>query len=128
VRDGNVIGDFCKIGNFVELKKALIGEHTNVGHLSYIGDASLGANVNIGAGTITANYDHITKKKERTVIGDGASTGSNSVLVAPVEMGAEAVLAAGTVVGKNVPPGNLAVGRALLKIIDGWAQSRKGKA
>jgi bifunctional UDP-N-acetylglucosamine pyrophosphorylase/glucosamine-1-phosphate N-acetyltransferase len=128
VRDGNVIGDSCKIGNFVELKKAIVGEHTNVGHLSYIGDASLGANVNIGAGTITANYDHITKKKERTVIGDGASTGSNSVLVAPVEMGVEAVLAAGTVVGKNVPAGALAVGRAVLKIIDNWAQSRKGKA
>jgi bifunctional UDP-N-acetylglucosamine pyrophosphorylase/glucosamine-1-phosphate N-acetyltransferase len=125
VRDGNVIGDFCKIGNFVELKKTQVGEHTNVGHLSYIGDATLGANVNIGAGTITANYDHITKAKRRTVIGDGASTGANSVLVAPVEMGAEAVVAAGTVVGKNVPPGNLAVGRALLKMIDGWAASRK---
>jgi len=127
VRDGNVVGDHCKIGNFVELKKANIGEHTNVGHLSYIGDASLGANVNIGAGTITANYDHITKKKERTVIGDGASTGSNSVLVAPVEMGQESVLAAGTVVGKNVPAGALAVGRAVLKMVDGWAFTRKGK-
>ncbi|MBS1993081.1 MAG: bifunctional UDP-N-acetylglucosamine diphosphorylase/glucosamine-1-phosphate N-acetyltransferase GlmU [Cyanobacteria bacterium SZAS LIN-3] len=127
VRDGNEVGDFCKIGNFVELKKADIGQHTNVGHLSYIGDASLGSNVNIGAGTITANYDHITKKKDRTVIGDGASTGSNSVLVAPVEMGAESVLAAGTVVGKNVPPGALAVGRAVLKILDGWAGARKAK-
>jgi len=127
VRDGNVIGDHCKIGNFVELKKATIGQHTNVGHLSYIGDASLGANVNIGAGTITANYDHITKKKERTIIGDGASTGSNSVLVAPIEMGEESVLAAGTVVTKKVPPGALAVGRALLKMVDGWAMARKSK-
>jgi bifunctional UDP-N-acetylglucosamine pyrophosphorylase/glucosamine-1-phosphate N-acetyltransferase len=112
----------------VELKKALIGEHTNVGHLSYIGDASLGANVNIGAGTITANYDHITKKKERTTIGDGASTGSNSVLVAPVEMGSEASVAAGTVVNKNVPAGSLAVGRALLKMKAGWAEERKARA
>jgi bifunctional UDP-N-acetylglucosamine pyrophosphorylase/glucosamine-1-phosphate N-acetyltransferase len=127
VRDGNVVGDDCKIGNFVELKKATIANHTNVGHLSYIGDAQLGANVNIGAGTITANYDHITKKKQRTVIGDGASTGSNSVLVAPVEMGDESVLAAGTVVGKNVPPGHLAVGRAPLKTVEGWAASRKPK-
>ena len=127
VRDGNVVGDDCKIGNFVELKKANIANHTNVGHLSYIGDADLGSNVNIGAGTITANYDHITKKKQRTVIGDGASTGSNSVLVAPVEMGTEAVLAAGTVVGKNVPAGNLAVGRAPLKTVEGWAASRKPK-
>ncbi len=127
VRDGNVVGDSCKIGNFVELKKASIGSHTNVGHLSYIGDAELGANVNIGAGTITANYDHITKKKERTVIGDGASTGSNSVLVAPVEMGVESALAAGTVTSKNVPPGSLAVGRALLKMIEGWTESRKAK-
>ncbi|MBU6452308.1 MAG: bifunctional UDP-N-acetylglucosamine diphosphorylase/glucosamine-1-phosphate N-acetyltransferase GlmU [Cyanobacteria bacterium REEB67] len=125
VRDGNVIGDACKIGNFVELKKATVGEHTNVGHLSYIGDASLGSGVNIGAGTITANYDHLTKKKERTVIGDGASTGSNSVLVAPVEMGAESVLAAGTVVGKNVPAGALAVGRAVLKMVEGWSDIRK---
>jgi bifunctional UDP-N-acetylglucosamine pyrophosphorylase/glucosamine-1-phosphate N-acetyltransferase len=128
VRDGNVVGDDCKIGNFVELKKAKIGKHTNVGHLSYIGDAELGSNVNIGAGTITANYDHLTKKKERTIIGDGASTGSNSVLVAPVEMGAESVLAAGTVVGKKVPPGHLAVGRAPLKTVEGWAASRKPKA
>jgi len=128
VRDGNEIGEHCKIGNFVELKKAQIGEHTNVGHLSYIGDASLGSGVNIGAGTITANYDHLTKKKERTVIGDGASTGSNSVLVAPVEMGPESVLAAGTVVGKNVPPGALAVGRAVLKMVEGWSQIRKKSA
>jgi bifunctional UDP-N-acetylglucosamine pyrophosphorylase/glucosamine-1-phosphate N-acetyltransferase len=125
IRDGNTIGEACKIGNFVELKKAEIGNHTNVGHLSYIGDATLGSGVNIGAGTITANYDHLTKKKDRTVIADGASTGSNSVLVAPVEMGRESVVAAGTVVGKNVPDGALAVGRAVLKMVEGWSEIRK---
>lgn len=125
LREGNAVGSASKVGNFVELKKATLGDHTNVGHLSYIGDANLGSNVNIGAGTITANYDHVTKRKDRTIIGDGASTGSNSVLVAPVELCAEAVVGAGTVVTKDVPSGALAVGRARQEIIEGWARRRK---
>jgi bifunctional UDP-N-acetylglucosamine pyrophosphorylase/glucosamine-1-phosphate N-acetyltransferase len=125
LREGNAIGDNSKVGNFVELKKATVGNKTNVSHLTYIGDATLGNNVNIGAGTITANYDHLTKKKERTTINDGASTGSNSVLVAPVELGAEAVVAAGTVVTKSVPAGALVVARAKQEIKEGWSERRK---
>ncbi|OPZ86291.1 MAG: Bifunctional protein GlmU [bacterium ADurb.Bin425] len=127
LREGNSVGDASKVGNFVELKKTTVGEHTNVSHLSYVGDAALGNNVNIGAGTITANYDHITKKKERTILGDGASTGSNSVLVAPVELEAEAVVGAGSVVTKNVPSGALAVARSRQENIEGWAKKRKAK-
>ncbi len=87
LRDGNEIGSNVRIGNYVEIKKSIIGQKTNVSHLSYVGDASVGSNANLGAGTITANYNHTTKKKSRTTIGDGASTGSNSVLVAPISVG-----------------------------------------
>ncbi len=125
MREGNSVGDNSKVGNFVELKKAQVGNKSNVSHLSYIGDATLGNNVNIGAGTITANYDHLTKKKARTVINDGASTGSNSVLVAPVELGVEAVVAAGSVVNKAVPDGALAVARAKQSNLEGWSEKRK---
>lgn len=125
LREGNNVGNSAKVGNFVELKKATIGEKTSVGHLSYIGDATLGTHVNIGAGTITANYDHITKLKARTTLGDGASTGSNSVLVAPVEVAAEGVVAAGTVVTKPVPSGALCVARADQRNIEGWAAKRR---
>jgi bifunctional UDP-N-acetylglucosamine pyrophosphorylase/glucosamine-1-phosphate N-acetyltransferase len=120
--DGN-----CRIGNFVEVKKSTIGWHTNVSHLSYIGDAILGEKVNIGAGTITANYDHITKQKQRTVIGDGSSTGSNSVLVAPVTIGKESAVAALTCVTKDVPDGALAVGRAKQENREGYVAKKKEK-
>src|SRR5439155_26890591 len=103
VREKTVVSDHVRIGNYVEIKKSEISDHTNVSHLSYIGDATLGSGVNIGAGTITANYDHITKKKQRTVVKDGSSTGSNSVLVAPVTVGEEATVAACTVVTRDVP-------------------------
>jgi len=125
MREGNIVGNGSKIGNFVELKKAHVGNHSNVSHLSYVGDATLGNGVNIGAGTITANYDHLTKKKARTVINDGASTGANSVLVAPVELGVEAVVAAGSVVNKAVPDGALAVARAKQSNFEGWSEKRK---
>ncbi|MBP6746640.1 bifunctional UDP-N-acetylglucosamine diphosphorylase/glucosamine-1-phosphate N-acetyltransferase GlmU [bacterium] len=128
VREGNVIGDSSKVGNFVELKKAEIGHHSNVSHLSYVGDAVLGNHVNIGAGTLTANYDHLTKKKQRTIINDGASTGCNSVLVAPVELGVEAVVGAGSVVTKAVPDGALAVARAKQANVEGWSAKRKAGA
>ncbi len=128
VREGNVIGDSSKVGNFVELKKADIGHHTNVSHLSYVGDAVLGNHVNIGAGTLTANYDHLTKKKERTIVNDGASTGCNSVLVAPVQLGVEAVVGAGSVVTKAVPDGALAVARAKQANVEGWSAKRKAGA
>lgn len=124
VREGNSVSDGVRVGNFVELKKSNIGCNTNVSHLSYVGDTTIGSKANIGAGTITANYDHITKKKEKTVIGDGASTGSNSVLVAPVTIGDQAVVAAGTVITKDVPPGALGVGRAKQENKSGWADRR----
>lgn len=125
LRDGNVISDVVRVGNFVELKKSNIGDHTNVSHLSYVGDADLGSRANIGAGTITANYDHITKTKSRTVVQDDASTGSNSVLVAPITIGEGAVVAAGSVATKDVPAGALAVGRARQEIKDGWAANKR---
>lgn len=127
LREGVVLADSVRVGNFVEVKKSEIGPCTNVSHLSYVGDATLGQGVNIGAGTITANYDHISKVKSRTVIADGASTGSNSVLVAPVTIGPEAVVAASTAVTRDVPAGALAVGRARMEIREGWAESRKRK-
>ncbi|MCA9800753.1 MAG: bifunctional UDP-N-acetylglucosamine diphosphorylase/glucosamine-1-phosphate N-acetyltransferase GlmU [Cyanobacteria bacterium HKST-UBA02] len=127
VREGNDVGDGVRVGNFVELKKCTIGNKTNVSHLSYVGDTKIGSHANIGAGTITANYDHLTKTKSSTVIGDGASTGSNSVIVAPVEIGDEAVVAAGSVVTRPVPSGALAVGRARQENKLGWSDRRKGK-
>jgi len=127
LRPGTVISDNAKIGNFVEVKKSFVGLGSNVSHLSYIGDATVGNGANIGAGTIIANYDHITREKKRTTIGDGAATGSNSVLVAPVNLGDEAVVAAGTVVTKDVPPGALAVRRTAQENIEGWTDKRKRK-
>ena len=114
------LGEGVKIGNFVEIKKSKIKAHTNVCHLSYIGDSSLGEHVNIGAGTITANYNHITKEKHKTVVGDNASTGSNSVLVAPVNIGENASIGAGSVISKDVEANALGLTRAPLKIIQGW--------
>lgn len=128
LREHASIADKCRVGNFVEIKKSEVGSSTNVSHLSYVGDATLGSKVNIGAGTITANYDHYTGKKSRTTIGDGASTGSNSVLVAPVTIGKESSVAAGTVANKDVPDGALAVGRVRQENKEGWAQRKKPKA
>ena len=125
LRGGAEIGDFVKIGNFVEIKKSKIKDHTNVSHLSYIGDSSLGSNVNIGAGTITANYNHITKEKFQTVIDDNASTGSNSVIVAPAYIGENASIGAGSVISKDVEPNALALTRAPLKILKDWFNRMK---
>ncbi|MEW6746502.1 MAG: NTP transferase domain-containing protein [Planctomycetota bacterium] len=110
LRDGTVLEDGAEIGNFVEVKKSRVGARTKAKHLTYLGDAEIGADANIGAGTITANYDG--KKKHRTLIGDGAFIGSGTVLVAPVEIGKKAVTGAGAVVlrGRDVPPGGVVVG------------------
>lgn len=121
LRDGTDISSHVRIGNFCELKNTTVAAQTNVSHLSYVGDATVGSGTNIGAGTITANYSHRTKKKSRTVIGDNASTGSNSVLVAPVTLGDRASVAAGTVVTRDVPDGALAVGRVRQENREGWA-------
>ena len=125
IRGGVELGEFVKIGNFVEIKKSKIDAHTNVSHLSYIGDSSLGSNVNIGAGTITANYNHITKEKFQTVIDDGASTGSNSVIVAPAHIGENASIGAGSVISKDVESNALALTRAPLKIFKNWFEKLK---
>jgi len=111
VRDGADIANSVRVGNFVEIKNSTIQDKVAAAHLSYIGDAKIKANVNIGAGTIIANYNHRTGEKHQTVIHSNASTGANSVLVAPVEIGKGSSVAAGTVVTENVPDNTLAIAR-----------------
>jgi bifunctional UDP-N-acetylglucosamine pyrophosphorylase/glucosamine-1-phosphate N-acetyltransferase len=120
IRPGTKLGDKSKVGNFVELKKAEIGDGAKVNHLSYVGDAEVGAKANIGAGTITCNYDGFGKY--RTVIGAGAFIGSNTALVAPVTIGDGAVIGAGSVITEDVEPDALAVERSEQKGIAGWAR------
>jgi len=120
IRPGTRLADRTKVGNFVELKKAEIGEGAKVNHLSYVGDASVGARANVGAGTITCNYDGFGKY--RTVIGAGAFIGSNTALVAPVTIGDGAVIGAGSVITEDVEPDSLAVERTEQKGISGWAR------
>ena len=127
LRGGCEIADYAKIGNFVELKKSKVASHTNVCHLSYIGDTELGENVNIGAGTITANYDHITKTKKQTKIGNGVSIGSNSVLVAPVTIEEDASVGALSVITKDVEKNALAITRSPMKIFKNWVLEKKKK-
>ncbi len=112
------IGEGCRVGNFVEIKNTSIGSHTNVAHLSYLGDATLGEKVNIGAGTITANYDGVNK--HQTNIGNGSKTGANSVLVAPVTIGNNVTIAAGSAITEDVPDDSLAIGRSRQVIKPGW--------
>ncbi|MGF1542716.1 MAG: bifunctional UDP-N-acetylglucosamine diphosphorylase/glucosamine-1-phosphate N-acetyltransferase GlmU [Pleurocapsa sp.] len=114
------LGEKCRIGNFVEIKKATIGTNTNVAHLSYLGDAHLGDRVNVGAGTITANYDG--KHKHPTTIKSGSKTGSNSVLVAPVTLGENVTVAAGSVVTKDVEDNALVIARSRQKEIPDWGK------
>ncbi|MBD5402391.1 NTP transferase domain-containing protein [bacterium] len=114
--------DNVKVGNFVEVKKATIKSNTNVGHLSYIGDAELGENVNIGAGTITANYNPLTKTKSKTTLKDNVKIGSNSVLVAPVTIEEGANIGAGGIITKNISPWALAITRSPLKVLENWVK------
>ncbi len=123
LRPGAVLARGAKVGNYVEIKKSLIGEGSKVSHLSYIGDAELGKDVNVGAGTITCNYDGVNKHK--TKIGDNAFIGSNSSLVAPVEIGAEATIGAGSTIGKDAPEGQLTIARGKQKSIAGWKKPVK---
>lgn len=118
------IDDDCKIGNFVEVKKAKIGHNTNAGHLSYIGDSELGSHINIGAGTITANYDPISKTKSKTILNDNVKIGSNTVLVAPVEIGEGTNIGAGSVITKNIGEWALGITRAPLRIIENWVKNK----
>jgi bifunctional UDP-N-acetylglucosamine pyrophosphorylase / glucosamine-1-phosphate N-acetyltransferase len=120
------IGEDVRIGNFVEVKKSKIAKGAKAQHLAYLGDASIGAKANIGAGTITCNYDG--EKKHETTIGDGAFIGSNSTLVAPIEIGPGSYVAAGSVITKKVPPETLAIGRARQENKPEWIARRKKKA
>jgi len=123
IRPDSHIGTGVKIGNFVEIKNSNIGECSKVPHLSYIGDCDMGAHVNMGCGTITVNYDG--KNKYRTSIGNDAFVGCNSNLVAPVVVGENAYVAAGSTITRDVPSGTLAVARARQKEIEGWHDKRK---
>ena len=126
LRGGVEVCDNVKVGNFVEVKKSKISSNTNVGHLAYIGDSELGQRVNIGAGTITANYDPISKTKSKTVLKDDVKIGSNTVLVAPVTVEQGANIGAGSVITKNIQAWALALTRSPLKILENWV-SRKLK-
>ena len=119
LRPGADIGIKAKIGNFVEIKKATIGEGAKVNHLSYVGDAEVGAGANLGAGTITCNYDGYFKYK--TIIGERAFIGSNSALIAPVRVGKDAIVAAGSAVSRDVADGELRLVRAEQMVKPGWA-------
>jgi bifunctional UDP-N-acetylglucosamine pyrophosphorylase/glucosamine-1-phosphate N-acetyltransferase len=123
LRPGSVLGAKAHVGNFVELKNAKLGEGAKAGHLSYLGDAEIGARSNIGAGTITCNYDGANKFK--TVLGEDVFIGSNSALVAPVTLGNRATTGAGSVITGDVPDNTLAVGRAKQRNIDGWKRPIK---
>jgi bifunctional UDP-N-acetylglucosamine pyrophosphorylase/glucosamine-1-phosphate N-acetyltransferase len=112
------VGANCRIGNFVELKNTQLGDRTNVSHLSYLGDTTAGSQVNVGAGTITANYDGV--KKHRTIIGDRTKTGSNSVLVAPITVGNDVYIAAGSTVTEDVPDDSLVIARSRQVVKPGW--------
>jgi len=119
LRPGAVLGEKVKVGNFVEIKKSVMGKGAKANHLSYIGDAEVGAGANIGAGTITCNYDGYFKHK--TVIGERAFIGSNSALIAPVRIGADAIVAAGSAVTRDVADGELRLVRAEQLVKPGWA-------
>ena len=123
LRPGTVLADGVHIGNFVETKNARLGVASKANHLTYLGDAVIGSKVNVGAGTITCNYDGVNKST--TTIEDGAFIGSNSSLVAPVTVGRDATLAAGTVLTRNAPAGQLTVARARQSTVEGWKRPEK---
>lgn len=123
IRPGTEVGDEAKVGNFVEIKKTKIGRHSKVNHLSYVGDSELGENVNIGAGTITCNYDGVNKFK--TIIGDNVFIGSNTALVAPVTVASGATVGAGSVITKDVAEKQLAIARGRQTNVDGWQRPQK---
>lgn len=123
VRSETVLKTKSKIGNFVETKKTVLGENSKASHLTYLGDAVIGKNVNIGAGTITCNYDGV--KKWSTEIGDGAFIGSNTSLIAPVEIGKNAMIAAGSAISKTAPAEKLTITRAKQTVVENWKRTKK---
>ena len=124
LRPESVVGEKARVGNFVELKKTTLGAGSKANHLAYLGDATIGENVNIGAGTIVCNYDGRTK--QQTTIEDGAFVGSDTQLIAPVTIGAGAYVGTGTTVRENVPPGALAVSAGKQRNIEGWVARKRG--
>jgi bifunctional UDP-N-acetylglucosamine pyrophosphorylase/glucosamine-1-phosphate N-acetyltransferase len=120
LRPGTRLADSVRIGNFVETKKAVLGIGSKANHLAYLGDTTMGSDCNIGAGTITCNYDGIAK--HRTELGDHVFVGSNSTLVAPVTLETDAFVAAGSTITSKVPSNSLAVGRGRQRNIDGWVR------
>jgi bifunctional UDP-N-acetylglucosamine pyrophosphorylase/glucosamine-1-phosphate N-acetyltransferase len=125
LRPGTRLGRHVKVGNFVETKKAVFGENAKASHLSYIGDAEVGADVNIGAGTITCNYDGVNKHK--TILEEGVFVGSDTQLVAPVRVGKGAYVGAGSTITKDVPPDSLALSRTPQKVVEGWAKRKRAE-
>lgn len=125
IRPGTVIASQAKVGNFVELKNTHLGEGSKASHLSYLGDAQIGQHCNIGAGTITCNYDGT--HKHPTTLADNVFVGSNSTLIAPLEIGTNAYLGAGSVITRHVPPGALALGRSRQVNKEGWVESKKAQ-
>jgi bifunctional UDP-N-acetylglucosamine pyrophosphorylase/glucosamine-1-phosphate N-acetyltransferase len=123
LRPGAVLSDGVHIGNFVEVKNATLGTGAKANHLTYLGDAEIGARVNVGAGTITCNYDGVNKW--RTVIGEGAFIGSGAMLVAPVTIGAEATIGAGSTITKTAPAGELTLTRARQTSVPGWRRPKR---
>jgi bifunctional UDP-N-acetylglucosamine pyrophosphorylase/glucosamine-1-phosphate N-acetyltransferase len=128
IRPGSIVGQDCKVGDFVELKNAQLGDHVSAGHLAYLGDAEIGPRTNIGAGTITCNYDIFrTPSKNKTVIGAEVFVGSHATLVAPVTVDDGAFVAAGSVITEDVPAGGLGLGRARQVNKEGWATAKRRK-
>ena len=123
LRPGARLGDAVHVGNYVEVKNSTLAAGAKANHLTYLGDATVGERVNVGAGTITCNYDGVNK--HRTVIGAHVRTGSDTMLVAPVEVGDGAYTGAGTIVRRNVPPGALSVSGGGQRIFEGWVESRR---
>jgi bifunctional UDP-N-acetylglucosamine pyrophosphorylase/glucosamine-1-phosphate N-acetyltransferase len=123
LREGTELGAGSRIGNFVETKKTRLSTGAKVNHLSYVGDADVGSNANIGAGTITCNYDGVDK--HRTQIGEGAFIGSNSSLVAPVSIGRNATIGAGSVITRSAPDDQLTLARSQQSTIPGWQRPKK---
>ncbi|MEH6466094.1 MAG: bifunctional UDP-N-acetylglucosamine diphosphorylase/glucosamine-1-phosphate N-acetyltransferase GlmU [Porticoccus sp.] len=123
LRPGTELADDVKVGNFVETKKVRVGKGSKISHLSYVGDAELGVNVNVGAGTITCNYDGVNK--HQTIVGDNAFIGSNTSLVAPIRVGSNATIGAGSTINKDVPKNELGLTRAKQRNISDWTRPSK---
>jgi bifunctional UDP-N-acetylglucosamine pyrophosphorylase/glucosamine-1-phosphate N-acetyltransferase len=123
LRPGADIAEGAHVGNFVEVKKSRLGRGAKANHLTYIGDAEIGAGVNVGAGTITCNYDGVNK--HTTIIEEGAFIGSDSTLVAPVRVGKGSYVGAGSTITNDVPPDSLALGRGRQVVKEGWAKQRR---